>query len=431
MRPQDIILRKRDGFELTEEEIDFMVMGYTLNKIPDYQMSSFLMAIYFRGMTDDEIYYLTKSMLNSGDIITFDEIEGLKVDKHSTGGVGDKTTFVVGSILAASGINVCKMSGRGLGYTGGTIDKLESIPGFNVYLNEEEFIDIVKKNKFSIIGQTKNIALADKKIYALRDVTGTVASIPLIASSIMSKKLAIKTDLISLDIKVGNGAFMKDLNEARLLAKTMIKIGEKFNRKVISTLTSMDENLGYAIGNSLEIIEAIDTLKGKGPKDFYELCIQISANTIYALGLTKTLEDALELAQEKIYNGSAFNHFKEMVLLQGGNISYIDNPTLFEKPKYIIPLYSKEEGYVSLIDTKSLGLASMMLGAGRVSLGDNINHRVGLKFYPKIGDYIKKGDLISEIYSDANDNNILELVNNSYKLTKEKNDFKLILDVLS
>ncbi len=427
----DLINKKRMNGKFNKNEIKYIVDSYVQGKIEDYQMSALLMAICINGLDSEETIYLTDAMLDSGDKIDLSSIPGIKVDKHSTGGVGDKTTLIVLPIVASLGVPVAKMSGRGLGYTGGTIDKLESIPGFNVNVNISDFINQVKKYNICIGTTTSSSTPADKKIYALRDVTATVASIPLIASSIMSKKLAIKTDLISLDIKVGNGAFMKDLNEARLLAKTMIKIGKKFNRKVISTLTSMDENLGYAIGNSLEIIEAIDTLKGKGPIDFYELCIQISANTIYELGLTKTLEDALELAKEKIYNGSAFNHFKEMVLLQGGNISYIDNPTLFEKPKYIIPLYSKEEGYVSLIDTKSLGLASMMLGAGRVSLGDNINHMVGLKFYPKIGDYIKKGDLISEIYSDANDNNILDLVNNSYKLTKEKTDFKLILDVLS
>ncbi len=428
MRPQDVIIKKRDGFALTEEEIDFMIKGYTLNEIPDYQMSSFLMAIYFRGMNIDETYYLTKSMLNSGDSIDFKGIIGNTIDKHSTGGVGDKTTFVVSPILAALGINVCKMSGRSLGYTGGTIDKIESIPGVNINLTEEEFINIIKKNKFAIMGQTNNIAPADKKLYSLRDVTGTVSSIPLIASSIMSKKLALKTDLISLDIKVGNGAFMDNKEHAIELAKLMIEIGKRFNRRVIATLSSMNENLGYAIGNSLEIIEAIETLKGNGPLDFTELSLTLASNTIKALGITDSFNDAYNLAKSKIDDGSALLVFKELVKLLGGDISYIEDTNKFIKPKYIIPIYSKSRGYVSYVDTKLLGTISMLIGGGRIKKDDMINHSVGLKFYPKIGTYLNVGDKVADLYMEELNEDIVNMILNAFKLSDEKVNFELILD---
>ncbi len=428
MRPQDVIIKKRDGFALTEEEIDFMIKGYTLNEIPDYQMSSFLMAIYFRGMNIDETYYLTKSMLNSGDSIDFNDIVGNTIDKHSTGGVGDKTTFVVSPILAALGINVCKMSGRSLGYTGGTIDKIESIPGVNINLTEEEFINIIKKNKFAIMGQTNNIAPADKKLYSLRDVTGTVSSIPLIASSIMSKKLALKTDLISLDIKVGNGAFMDNKEHAIELAKLMIEIGKRFNRRVIATLSSMNENLGYAIGNSLEIIEAIETLKGNGPLDFTELSLTLASNTIKALGITDSFNDAYNLAKSKIDDGSALLVFKELVKLLGGDISYIEDTNKFIKPKYIIPIYSKSRGYVSYVDTKLLGTISMLIGGGRIKKDDMINHSVGLKFYPKIGTYLNVGDKVADLYMEELNEDIVNMILNAFKLSDEKVNFELILD---
>lgn len=428
MRPQDVIIKKRDGFALTEEEIDFMIKGYTLNEIPDYQMSSFLMAIYFRGMNIDETYYLTKSMLNSGDSIDFNDIVGNTIDKHSTGGVGDKTTFVVSPILAALGINVCKMSGRSLGYTGGTIDKIESIPGVNINLTEEEFKNIIKKNKFAIMGQTNNIAPADKKLYSLRDVTGTVSSIPLIASSIMSKKLALKTDLISLDIKVGNGSFMDNKEHAIELAKLMIEIGKRFNRRVIATLSSMNENLGYAIGNSLEIIEAIETLKGNGPLDFTELSLTLASNTIKALGITDSFNDAYNLAKSKIDDGSALLVFKELVKLLGGDISYIEDTNKFIKPKYIIPIYSKSKGYVSYVDTKLLGTISMLIGGGRIKKDDKINHSVGLKFYPKIGNYINVGDKVADLYINELNEDIVNMILNAFKLSDEKVNFELILD---
>ena len=428
MRPQDVIIKKRDGFALTEEEIDFMIKGYTLNEIPDYQMSSFLMAIYFRGVNIDETYYLTKSMLNSGDSIDFKGIIGNTIDKHSTGGVGDKTTFVVSPILAALGINVCKMSGRSLGYTGGTIDKIESIPGVNINLTEEEFINIIRKNKFAIMGQTNNIAPADKKLYSLRDVTGTVSSIPLIASSIMSKKLALKTDLISLDIKVGNGAFMDNKEHAIELAKLMIEIGKRFNRRVIATLSSMNENLGYAIGNSLEIIEAIETLKGNGPLDFTELSLTLASNTIKALGITDSFNDAYNLAKSKIDDGSALLVFKKLVKLLGGDISYIEDTNKFIKPKYIIPIYSKSKGYVSYVDTKLLGTISMLIGGGRIKKDDMINHSVGLKFYPKIGTYLNIGDKVSDLYIEELNEDIVNMILNAFKLSDEKVNFELILD---
>ena len=431
MRAVDIIIKKRDGNKLTEKEIDFMVKGYTNGDIPDYQMSSFLMAIYFKGMDDDETSYLTKSMLNSGDILDLSSIDGIKVDKHSTGGVGDKTSLVVAPIVASLGIKVAKMSGRGLGHTGGTIDKLESIPGYNTNLDEKDFINQVNKIGIALIGPTKSLAPADKKMYALRDVTGTVSSIPLIASSIMSKKLAAGTDIIVLDVKVGKGAFMKNVDDAKELARLMVQIGKNMNKKVVAILTNMNDPLGYAVGNNLEVIEAINTLNGKGPKDFNDLCINASAELIYESGLTNNIEDAIKLAIRQIENKEALNKFIELVKAQNGDESYIINPDKFEKAKYIIPVVSNKEGYVKSIDALSIGIASMKLGAGREKLEDKINFNVGIIINKKPGDKVNKNDILAYIHSDfENVCEINDMIINAYEFSNTKIEYNLILDIV-
>ena len=431
MRAVDIIIKKRDGFKLGEKEIDFMVSGYTNGDIPDYQMSSFLMAIYFRGMDDLETSYLTKAMLNSGDILDLSSIDGIKVDKHSTGGVGDKTTLVVAPIVASLGIKVAKMSGRGLGHTGGTIDKLESIPGYNVNLTEEDFIKQVNKIGIAIIGHTKSLAPADKKMYALRDVTGTVSSIPLIASSIMSKKLAAGTDVIVLDVKVGKGAFMKNIEDARTLAKTMVEIGHQMNKKVVAVLTNMNDPLGLAVGNNLEVIEAINTLNGNGPKDFTELCTKASAELILESGYAKDIDEAINLAIRQIDNKEALNKFVELVNAQGGDASYISNPDKFEKTKYVIPVISTKEGYIKSIDAMSIGIASMKLGAGREKLEDKINFNVGIVLNKKPGDRVYKNDVLAYIHSDNNDvSEVSKMIMDAYDYSDTSIDYKLILDII-
>ncbi len=431
MRAVDIIIKKRDGFELTKEEIEYMVFGYTNDSIPDYQMSAFLMAVYYKGMTNAEAANLTKAMLNSGDILDLSDINGIKVDKHSTGGVGDKTTLVVAPIVASLGINVAKMSGRGLGHTGGTIDKLESIPGYNVNLTEEEFINQVKKIGIAIIGPTKSLAPADKKMYALRDVTGTVDSIPLIASSIMSKKLAAGTDVIVLDVKVGSGAFMKNVEDATKLAKLMVEIGKSLNKKVIAMLTNMNDPLGYAVGNNLEVIEAINTLNGNGPKDFYDLCINASAELILASGYAKDIDSAINLAKRQIDNKEALNKFAELVKAQYGDESYIYDPSKFAKTPFIIPIISKKSGYVHSIDALTIGNASMKLGAGREKLTDKVNHRVGIVLNKKSGDYVNEGDTLAYIHSIKEENDeVINMIIDSYKIDASEYKQELILGVI-
>ena len=431
MRAVDIIIKKRDGFELTKEEIEYMVFGYTNDSIPDYQMSAFLMAVYYKGMTNAEAANLTKAMLNSGDILDLSDVNGIKVDKHSTGGVGDKTTLVVAPIVASLGINVAKMSGRGLGHTGGTIDKLESIPGYNVNLTEEEFINQVKKIGIAIIGPTKSLAPADKKMYALRDVTGTVDSIPLIASSIMSKKLAAGTDVIVLDVKVGSGAFMKNVEDATKLAKLMVEIGKSLNKKVIAMLTNMNDPLGYAVGNNLEVIEAINTLNGNGPKDFYDLCINASAELILASGYAKDIDSAINLAKRQIENKEALNKFAELVKAQYGDESYIYDPSKFAKTPFIIPIISKKSGYVHSIDALTIGNASMKLGAGREKLTDKVNHRVGIVLNKKSGDYVNEGDTLAYIHSIKEENDeVINMIIDSYKIDASEYKQELILGVI-
>ena len=431
MRAVDLILKKRNGNKLNKEEIDFMVSGYTNGDIPDYQMSAFLMAIYFEGMDDEEAALLTDSMLHSGEILDLSSISGIKVDKHSTGGVGDKTSLVVAPIVASLGIKVAKMSGRGLGHTGGTIDKLESIPGYNTSISIDEFISQVEEIGISIIGQTKNLAPADKKLYALRDVTGTVESIPLIASSIMSKKLASGADAIVLDVKVGSGAFMKDLESARHLARLMVEIGKTAGKKVVAILTNMDEPLGYAVGNNLEVIEAINTLNGKGPKDFTELCLIASAELIVAANLASDIDEGVKLAKKQIDNKKALDKFADLVRAQGGDESYIYHPDKFAKASNIIEVKSTKAGYVVSIDALQIGNAAMQLGAGRKSLDDKINHRVGVVLNKKVGDKVEEGDTLAYIHSVSKENDdIYNIINKAINIDDLKVENKLIYDII-
>ena len=427
----DIIIKKRNGLELNKDEIEYFINGYVKGDIEEYQASALLMAIYFIGMTDDELFYLTDSMIKSGDTIDLNQITGIKVDKHSTGGVGDKTTLVVGPILASLGIKFAKMSGRGLGHTGGTLDKLESIPGYKTNIPFEDFIKQVNDISISIIGQSMDLVPADKKLYALRDVTGTVESIPLIAASIMSKKLAVSTDIISLDVKVGNGAFMKNIEDAKKLASTMVMIANKFGRTAFATITNMDEPLGEAIGNSLEVIEAINTLNDKGPKDFLELCVDLAGEIIYDANLATSIENGKELAYEQIKNGKALLKLKECVKAQGGNPKYIDDPSLFKLAKKQLEVKANKEGYIESINALGLGVASSHLGAGREKINDKINHSTGILSKVKVGDMVKVGDVLAVIYSDLNDtSSVIEEVKASYKIGSNKNSLTLIYEVI-
>lgn len=400
MRMFDIIAKKRDGKVLNSEEIEFFVNGYVNGDIPDYQISALLMAIYLNGMNVDETTTLTMLMARSGEVIDLSSIPGIKVDKHSTGGVGDKTTFIISPIVASCGVPVAKMSGRGLGHTGGTIDKMESIPGMKTNIDREEFFDIVRNVGACVIGQSGNIVPADKKLYALRDVTATIESIPLIASSIMSKKLAAGSDAILLDVKTGSGAFMKTTDEAIELAKAMVAIGEKVGRKTIALITDMDRPLGKSIGNALEMKEVCDTLKGKGPKDLTELCLTLATNMLYLAG-KGSLDDCYDLAKDTLESGKAFEKLKEMVKAQGGDVSVIEDNSKFESSKVARGLAAAQEGYIYSMDTEKCGVASMILGAGREKKEDTIDYSAGVIIHKKIGDYVKRGDLIASLYSSS------------------------------
>lgn len=432
MRAVDIIEKKRNGNKLTEDEIKFMVNGFTKgDTVQDYQMSAFNMAVYFQGMDDEEATWMTKAMLNSGDILDLSKIHGVKVDKHSTGGVGDKTSLVVAPLVASLGIKFAKMSGRGLGHTGGTLDKLESIPGYTIGIKEEDFINQVNRIGIALIGQTADLAPADKKLYALRDVTATVESIPLIASSIMSKKLASGADVISLDVKVGSGAFMKNLDQATKLAELMVSIGKMCGKKMSAELTNMDEPLGLAVGNSLEVIEAIDTLNGHGPKDFTELCMEVSAELILDSGLAKSHEEAYKLALRQIENKEALHKFVELVDAQGGDSSYILNPDKFPKAKYIVPVASAKDGYVTRIDALAIGHASMYLGGGRAKMDDKIDHAVGIVLNKKVGDHVEKGEILAYIHANKEDVSLeTKCVFDAYAIGDTKIQPKLILKVV-
>lgn len=403
MRMVDIISKKRDGGELSQEEIKFVVDGYTKGDIPDYQMSSLAMAIFFQDMSDEERAALTMAMVESGDQIDLSNINGIKVDKHSTGGVGDTTTLVLAPLVAALDIPVAKMSGRGLGHTGGTIDKLEAVDGFHVEISEEEFVRLVNENHIAVIGQTGNLTPADKKIYALRDVTGTVNSIPLIASSIMSKKIAAGADAIVLDVKTGNGAFMKTVEEAEALAEAMVKIGNQVGRKTMAIISDMSQPLGNAIGNALELREAIDTLKGEGPEDLTELVLSLGAQMVVLAQKADTLEDARAMLQTVIDNGQALEKFKTFLANQGGDASIVDEPSKLPSAEYQYELPAKKSGVVSDMVANEIGIASMMLGAGRQTKEDEIDLAVGLVLHKKVGDVVEAGESLLTIYANQND----------------------------
>ena len=431
MRAVDIIINKRDNLKLTKEEIDFMINGYVDGSVTDYQMSAFTMAVFFNGMDEEESTYLTNAMLHSGDILDLSEINGIKVDKHSTGGVGDKTSLVLGPLLASLGIKVAKMSGRGLGHTGGTLDKLESIPGYNIHLSDKEFIEQVNDIGIALVGQTAVLAPADKKLYSLRDVTGTVESIPLIASSIMSKKLASGADAICLDVKVGSGAFMKNVSQATKLANLMVKIGKNCGKEMTAILTNMDEPLGFAVGNSLEVIEAVNTLNGCGPKDFTELCLTIASYLVVDSKKADTLEDARILLEKQIYNKEGLKYLAKLIKAQGGNEEYIYNPNLFKLGKHKIDVISNKTGNISRIDALAIGNAAMMLGAGRKKITDVIDHSVGIVLHKKVGSYINKGDVIATIYANKEDvNQELEMILDAFNVSTDNICPKLILGVI-
>ena len=412
MRMYDVIAKKRDGHELSSEEIYGFIEGYVDGSIPDYQASALLMAIFFNGMNEREILDLTTAMMKSGDQVDLSPIEGIKVDKHSTGGVGDKTSLIVAPIVAACGVKVAKMSGRGLGHTGGTVDKLESIPGFRTDLNEEEFFDVVRKTGISVIGQSGNLTPADKKLYALRDVTATVESIPLIASSIMSKKLAAGSDCIVLDVKTGSGAFMKTVESSVKLAETMVKLGENAGRRTCALITDMDVPLGKNIGNSLEVIEAVDTLKGKGPEDLTHEALYLAANMLELAG--KGDEDTcMKLAQSVIDDLSALNCLKQMVKAQHGDVSVIEDTDNFTKAKYSFEVKADRAGYIAHMDTEGCGISSMMLGAGRETLDSKIDMAAGIIIEKKTGDRVEKGDVLATLYAD--DEKLFDKAEQKYK----------------
>ena len=398
MRMYDIIAKKRDGLELSEAEISYLIQGYVKGDIPDYQMASFLMAVYFQGMTEKETLFMTNEVACSGDMVDLSPIEGIKVDKHSTGGVGDKTTLIIAPIVAACGVKVAKMSGRGLGHTGGTVDKLEAIPGYQTSLSREDFFRVVNETGLSVIGQSGNLAPADKKMYALRDVTATVDSIPLIAVSIMSKKLAAGSDCILLDVKTGSGAFMKTLDDSIALAQEMVKIGENAGRKTIALITDMDTPLGEAIGNSLEVTEAVNTLRGNGPEDLTQVCLQLAANMMVLAGLG-TLEECLSKAKQAIKDGSALERLAAMTKAQGGDNSVIYDTNCFAKAPYQKEILAKEDGIIQAMDTEKCGIASVLLGAGRETKDSPVDLTAGILLHKKTGDMVKKGDVLATMFT--------------------------------
>jgi pyrimidine-nucleoside phosphorylase len=417
----DIIVKKRDGKVLTREEISFFVRGYVGGSIPDYQVSALAMAILFRGMNKEEITILTDLMMHSGDIIDLTSIKGVKADKHSTGGVGDKTSLVLGPMVAACGVKVAKMSGRGLGHTGGTLDKMESIPGLKIAIPEDQFIRQVNEVGLAIVGQTGHLVPADKKLYSLRDVTGTVESIPLIASSVMSKKLASGSDTILLDVKFGSGAFMKDLTSARELARTMVDIGDGLGRDTRAILTDMEQPLGLAVGNALEVKEAIDTLHGKGPHDLVELCLAAGAIMLEQAKVVTDLDKGRKMLEKAIADGSAFNKLKDMVKAQGGDASYLDHPEKFPLSKHIVEIRSANEGYVRRIEALEIGESAMRLGAGRETYDDVIDMSAGIVLSKKVGDRVQKGDVLGTVHTNKDDfAAILDDIQRAFKLSSKK-----------
>ena len=427
------LIQKKSGETLTKEEIDFMITDYVAGKIPDYQMSAMLMAIYFNGMENEELAAFTLAMRDSGDLVDLSPIEGIKVDKHSTGGVGDKTTLIVGPIVAACGVPVAKMSGRGLGFTGGTLDKLESISGFRIDLSAEEFFETVKKTGISVIGQTGNLAPADKLLYALRDVTATVDSIPLIAASVMSKKLAAGSDKIVLDVTTGSGAFMKNTRDAKKLAKHMVAIGNHAGKETVAILTGMEEPLGFAIGNNMEVKESIEVLKGDGPEDVKEVSVAL-AGMMLSLGLENVSHSqGKRMAKKALSSGQAFEKFKEMVQAQGGDIRYVEHPEFFERDAFEGEVLAAEDGFLSGMDTEKIGVAAGLLGAGRETKDSVIDMSAGIYLKKKIGDTVKKGEPIAICYAGTKEklNRGMAMFESSIRYSKEAPRIpKLIVDII-
>lgn len=432
VRMVDLIEKKQEHETLTTEEIKWMITGYTNGQIPEYQMSAMLMAIYFQGMTKEELRDLTVAMVKSGDEIDLSAIKGTKVDKHSTGGVGDTTTLVLAPLVASVGVPVPKMSGRGLGHTGGTLDKLESIEGFHIEITQEEFVNLVNKNKLALIGQSGNLTPADKKIYALRDVTSTVGSIPLIASSIMSKKIASGADAIVLDVKVGTGAFMKNIDEAKELAETMVEIGNSVGRDTMAVISDMSQPLGEAIGNAIEVKEAIHTLKGEGPEDLTELCLVLGSQMAYLGGVGENLEEARAKLEENIKNGKALEQFKLFIEAQGGNPKVADCPDeLLPKAAYQIEVTADRDGVISKVDAEELGVAAMMLGAGRETIESELDLAAGLMLHKKIGDKVEKGETIVTIHSNKKEVDAsVQRIKDNIKISDQAEPLTLIHEII-
>lgn len=432
MRMYDLILKKRNNEELSTEEIKYFIENYSNGNIPDYQVSALLMALFFNKMNSRETADLTMAMVNSGDVLDLKEIEGIKVDKHSTGGVGDTTTLVLGPMVAALGIPVAKMSGRGLGHTGGTIDKLESFEGFSVEMTNEKFIDNVNTIKLAVGGQTGDLAPADKKLYALRDVTATVDNISLIASSIMSKKIAAGADAIVLDVKVGDGAFMKTPEDAKLLAKEMVSIGKHVGRNTVAIISDMDQPLGLAIGNALEVEEAIETLKGNGPVDLLELVLELGSNMVVLAGKANNTSEAKEMLMGTINDGSALAKLKEFVKAQGGDISVIDDTSKFPKAKYILEVKAEEDGFISKIHSQNIGIIAMELGAGRATKESIIDLAVGIVLNKKRGDLVKQGDILAHVHANdmpLGEKAVSKIIKN-YEISQSVKEIPLIYDII-
>ncbi len=433
MRMVDVIQKKRNGKELTKEEINFFIQGYTKGDIPDYQASALMMAIYFNGMKSTETALLTQAMVESGETIDLSAIEGHKVDKHSTGGVGDKTTFIVGPLVASVGVPVAKMSGRGLGHTGGTLDKLESIEGFHIEMTKDEFVNNVNTHKLSVAGQTGNLAPADKKLYALRDVTATVDSIPLIAGSIMSKKLASGADGIVLDVKTGSGAFMKKLDDSEALAKEMVNIGNNLGRHTVAVISDMSQPLGYEVGNANEVREACQVLQGENIEDLRLLSLELASHMTVIAGAFENFETAYKALEQNLKNGKAFESFRTLVKAQGGDVSVIDDLSKLPQAKYHIEVTAQQDGYVSEIDAESVGVAAMYLGAGRATKDDQINHGVGITLKKKVGDKVRKGEALVVLHSDQEQpSDSVNKIHEAYSLSEQApNKPQLIYKVIN
>lgn len=432
MRMVELIKKKQEKKELTKDEIQYIMEGYTKDEIPDYQVSAWAMAVYFNDMTDHERMALTVAIAESGDQIDLSKIEGIKVDKHSTGGVGDTTTLILAPLVASVGVPVAKMSGRGLGHTGGTIDKLEAIPGFHIEINQEEFIDLVNRNKVAVIGQSGNLCPADKKLYALRDVTSTVDSLPLIASSIMSKKIASGADAIVLDVKVGAGAFMKTTEDAEELAHAMVTIGKLAGRNTMAIISDMNQPLGIAVGNALEVEEAIETLKGRGPADLEELCLELGAQMVYLGGKAESISQAKKMLKEKLHNGEALEKFKQFIENQGGDSRVIDDYQRLPQAKFQKDIRAEQNGFITEIIADLIGRAAMELGAGRATKESKIDLAAGLKVLKKVGDPVKKGDILVTLYANTEKFEQSEkMVQEAYSIGEEQIHLTLIHETIT